>query len=467
VADAEALRQRLAAILAADVAGYSRLMAADERGTVATLDASRALFREQIEENHGRIIDMAGDSVLAIFETATGAVAAALVIQQELDTASSDVPDEQRMRFRIGVHLGEIIEKADGTVYGDGVNIAARLQGMGAPGGVIVSDAVHGAVRGRMPITFVDQGEHRVKNILHPVHAYRIERQATGTPGQSRRETQKIRFCKSFDGTRIAYAVTGHGPPLVKAQHWLTHLEYEWESPIWQPWIEAFSSGYTLHRMDQRACGLSDRDVADISFEAWVHDLEAMVDAVQLERFALLGHSQGAPIAMEYAVRHPERVSHLVILGGYARGWLRRGLPQDRVAEMEAQLKIVESAWGRDDASYRRMFAMQFMPGATLEQIDSLSELQRKSATPKDAVRIMRAFLNIDVHESVPRVKCPTLLMHATGDLRAPFEEGRQLATMIPDARLVALDTNNHVLLEHEPSFRQFFEELRAFVPHD
>lgn len=463
----DVLRQRLAAILAADAAGYSRLMAADERATVAALDAARTVFRTRIETYQGRIVDMAGDSVLAVFELATGAVLAALAIQADLNAAAHALPMERRMLYRIGVHTGEIIEKADGTVYGDGVNVAARLEGLAKPGTVAVSDTVRSYVRGRISADFEDLGEQRVKNIAEPVHAYRIKPQATGATGQSRRETQKIRFCKSFDGTRIAYAVSGHGPPLVKAQHWLTHLEYEWESPIWQPWIEAFSNGYTLHRMDQRACGLSDRDVADISFEAWVHDLEAMVDAAQLERFALFGHSQGAPLAMEYAVRHPERVSHLVILGGYARGWLRRGLPPDRVAEMEAQLKIVESAWGRDDASYRRMFAMQFMPGATLEQIDSLSELQRKSATPRDAVRIMRAFLNIDVYESVPRVQCPTLLMHATGDLRAPFEEGRQLATMIPDARLVALDTNNHVLLEHEPSFRQFFEELRAFVPHD
>lgn len=276
---------------------------------------------------------------------------------------------------------------------------------------------------------------------------------------------QQIRFCKSFDGTRIAYAVTGKGPPLVKAHHWLTHLEYEIQSPLWGPWIEALSSDHTLFRMDQRACGLSDWDVADISFEAWVRDLEALVDAVDLERFALLGHSQGAPIAIEYAVRHPERVSHLVILGGYARGWMKRGLPPERMAELEAQLKLVETGWGRDDASYRQMFAMQFAPGATLEQINSLSDLQRAASSPTNAVRIIRGFFIIDVRESVPLVKCPTLLLHARGDRRAPFEEGRILASLIPGARLVPLETENHILLANEPAFRHFFEELRAFVP--
>ena len=168
------LRQRLAAILAADVAGYSRLMAADERATVAALDAARAVFRTQIESNQGRVIDMAGDSVLAVFEIATGAVSAALAVQQELNASSIAVPEDRRMQFRIGIHLGDVIEKADGSVYGDGVNIAARLEGLAEPGGITVSDAVQGAVRGKVAATFADQGEQTVKNIPHPVRGFRV-----------------------------------------------------------------------------------------------------------------------------------------------------------------------------------------------------------------------------------------------------------------------------------------------------
>jgi class 3 adenylate cyclase/pimeloyl-ACP methyl ester carboxylesterase len=276
---------------------------------------------------------------------------------------------------------------------------------------------------------------------------------------------QLIRFCRSYDGTRIAYAITGEGPPLVKAHHWLTHLEYEFQSPLWRPWIEALSREHTLLRMDQRACGLSDADVADISFESWVRDLEAVVDAAGFQQFAVLGHSQGAAIGIEYAVRHPDRVSHLVLLGGYARGWMKRGLSPERIAELEAQLKLVESGWGRDDASYRQMFAMQFAPGATLEQINSLSELQRAASSPENTVRIIRSFFMIDVRESAPRVTCPTLVLHGRGDRRAPFEEGRILAGLIPGARLVPLETDNHILLAHEPAFRYFFKELRTFVP--
>lgn len=275
---------------------------------------------------------------------------------------------------------------------------------------------------------------------------------------------QQIRFCKSFDGARLAYALTGKGPPLVRAPHWLTHLEYELESPIWRPHIERLSERYGLLRMDERACGLSDADV-EISFEAWVRDLEALVDAAGLDRFALYGASQGAPIAVEYAVRHPERVSHLFILGGYARGFKRRGLSPERIEEVDAQLKLVRQGWGREEGSYRKMFAMQFAPRATMEQIDSMSELQRRTCTPENAVRIMETMFNIDVTEAAGRVKCPTLLLHARQDGRAPFEEGRLLAGLIPGSRMIPLETPNHMLLAGEPAFERFFEELHAFVP--
>lgn len=275
----------------------------------------------------------------------------------------------------------------------------------------------------------------------------------------------QIRFCKSSDGTGIAYALSGEGPPVVRAPHWLTHLEYEWQSPIWKPWIESFSRSHTLLRMDERGCGLSDRDVADISFEAWVRDLEAVVDAAGLDTFTLFGHSQGAAIAVEYAVRHPERVSHIVLLGSFARGWHKRDLAPKHLEELEALMKLVEVGWGRDDPTYRQIFSSGFLPGGTLEQLASMSELQRVSASPECAVRIFRTLLPIDVRETAKRVTCPTLVLHARGDRRVPFEEGRILAGLIPGARFIPLESDNHILLPHEPAYRQFFEELEAFVP--
>ena len=276
---------------------------------------------------------------------------------------------------------------------------------------------------------------------------------------------QRIRYLRTSDGVQLAWADAGTGPVLLKAANWLTHLEYEWQSPIWRPWIGALSSGRTLVRMDERGCGLADRGVADVSFEAFVRDLEAVVDAAGLERFALIGHSQGGPISIEYVARHPGRVTHLVLLGSYARGRFKRQ-PELR-EEFEAQLKLVEVGWGRDDASYRQLFASQFMPGATLEQLRQMSELQRMSSHAPEAARILRAFNEIDVTATVPRVACPTLVMHARGDLRVPFEEGRRLAAMIPGARFVPLESKNHILLEHEPAYARVFEELHSFLPGD
>jgi pimeloyl-ACP methyl ester carboxylesterase/DNA-binding CsgD family transcriptional regulator len=275
-----------------------------------------------------------------------------------------------------------------------------------------------------------------------------------------------IRFCTSFDGTRLAFSVSGDGPALLKAPHWLTHLEYERASPIWKPWIAELEREHRLVRMDQRGCGLSDWEVREFSFEAYVRDLEAVVEAAGIEGpFALFGHSQGGAIAMEYAARHAERVSHLVLLGAYARGVKHRGLDAERLAEYDALAQLVAAGWAREDNTYRKLFALQFMPHGTREQIDSMSELQRVASSAANATRIVHSLYDIDMSASAPRIRCPTLVLHARGDLRVPFEEGRLAASAIPGARLVPLDSESHVLLPQDPAFARFFDELRAFLP--
>lgn len=276
--------------------------------------------------------------------------------------------------------------------------------------------------------------------------------------------SQQVRFCTTADGVRIAYAVTGKGIPLVRAPHWLTHIEYDWQTPIWSYWLDELSRGYSLLRFDQRGCGLSDWEVADISFEGWLRDLETVVDAAGFDRFALLGMSQGAAIAIEYAVRHSERVTHLVLLGAYARGRLKRDATPRQIDDAETQLKLVELGWGQEDPAYRQVFASQFMPGASLDQLRAMSELMRVSASAENAVRFMRCFYSIDVRDAAQRVACPTLLLHGRDDVRCPFEEGRLLAGLIPRARLVPLATKNHVLLRDEPAWKQFMDEMRAFL---
>jgi len=276
---------------------------------------------------------------------------------------------------------------------------------------------------------------------------------------------QHIRLCSGSDGVRIAYATCGSGPPIVKAANWLSHLELDFESPVWNHVTVELCSRHTLVRYDQRGCGLSDRDVAEISFASWLRDLETVVDASGVERFPLVGISQGASIAVAYAVAHPERVSHLVLHGGYARGRLKRTHDPAQHEEAEMLVRLAELGWGKHNPAFRQFFTTQFIPGGTPEQHHWFNELERMTTTPRNAARIMRVFNEIDVVDLLPRVKCPTLVLHASGDARVPFDEGRLLAGKIPGARFVPLESENHLVLETDVAWQRWRDEIRGFLP--
>ncbi|HET8943588.1 MAG TPA: alpha/beta fold hydrolase, partial [Dehalococcoidia bacterium] len=284
------------------------------------------------------------------------------------------------------------------------------------------------------------------------------------TPAVPERREQEIRFCSAPDGVRLAYAVVGKGAPLVKAPNWLSHLEFEWRSPVWRHWLEELSRDNMFVRYDQRGCGLSDWDVADLSWDAWVRDLETVVDVLGLERFPLLGISQGGSVAMAYAVRHPERVSHLILYGAYAQGWRMRSKGREQIEEEEAVTTLMRSGWGRDNPAYRQIFASSFIPGANLEEMRWFDDLCRVSASPENAVHFREVAGRIDVTDLLPDIQVPTLVLHARGDLRVFFDQGRQLAAAIPGARFVPLDSENHILLENEPAWGKFLREVRAFL---
>ncbi len=274
---------------------------------------------------------------------------------------------------------------------------------------------------------------------------------------------QQIRFCTSADGTRIAYAVEGAGMPLVRTAFYLSHLELDWQCPPWRRYLEEYTRDYTFVRHDLRGFGLSQRDVAEQSTEVWVRDLEAVVDAAGLERFALIGMCHGGAMAIEYAARHPERVSRLVLYGAYARGREKRG-PVD--AEVSAMgVRMVELGWGSYNHAFRQVWATLFQPTSTPERQQALAELQYQSSSAANAVQLLRASAQIDVRASAQKVQCPTLVLHTTRNRALPSEEGRLLASLIPDARLVPLESDNHLLTDLEPAWQVFWQELRAFLP--
>jgi pimeloyl-ACP methyl ester carboxylesterase/DNA-binding CsgD family transcriptional regulator len=275
---------------------------------------------------------------------------------------------------------------------------------------------------------------------------------------------QRIRFCSSPDGVRIAYATTGDGPPLVKAANWLTHLEFDWHSPLWRHWITELSRGYTFVRYDERGCGLSDWDVEDFSIDAWVRDLETVVDTLGLERFPLLGISQGAAVAIQYAVRHPERVSHLILYGPLTRGLLRGRMTPKKIELADTLIKLMEFGWGQDNPAFRQVFTAMFMPEGTSEQMRWFDELQRASTSPENAIKFERAFHQLDVIDVARQVNVPTLVFHVRQDNLIPFKKGRELAALIPGAQFIPLDGKNHILLEDEPGWPRFVAALRNFV---
>jgi pimeloyl-ACP methyl ester carboxylesterase len=274
---------------------------------------------------------------------------------------------------------------------------------------------------------------------------------------------QEIRFATASDGVRIAYSTVGSGPPLVKAANWLNHLEYEWESPVWRHWIHEIARRHVFVRYDERGCGLSDWHVPELSFESWVRDLETVVDALGLDKFDLLGISQGGPVAATYAARHPERISHLILYGTYSRGWAFRGDPAVLEAR-EALIKLIRLGWGEKNQAFAQIFSSRFIPDGGAEQTHWFNDLLRVSVSPENAARFMEDFARLDVRDIVADIKVLTMVLHCQGDLVVPFDEGRLLAAGLPRARFVPIPSRNHLLLENEPGWQVLLDELGEFL---
>jgi len=479
----KSIQRRLAAILAADVVGYSRLMGVDEVGTLTSLKAHRReLVDPAIAGHSGHIVKTTGDGMLVEFGSVVDAVGCALAVQRGMMSRNAAAAEDKRIVFRVGINVGDIIIDGD-DIFGDGVNIAARLQTLCEPGGLCISRTANDQIRDKLSLAFADLGEQTVKNISRAIGVFGLgakEIEAlpemepprppaaadppAAAPQPEPRFEQEIQFCTSQDGVQLAYSRIGRGPPLVKTGNWMTHLEFDFESPIWRHLYRELSRDHTLIRYDARGNGLSDREVEEVSFEAFVRDLETVVDAAGVERFALLGISQGCAVSIAYAVRHPERVTHLILHGGYPLGWSKRMRTEAEKEEAAAMLTLMRLGWGQENAAFRQLFTSQFIPGGTKEQADWFNELQRVSTSPADAVRNLKANGEIDVTALLRKVTVPTLVMHARDDARVPFDSGRRLAAGIPGARFVPLQSRNHLILENEPAFGRFVQEIRTFL---
>jgi pimeloyl-ACP methyl ester carboxylesterase/DNA-binding SARP family transcriptional activator len=309
------------------------------------------------------------------------------------------------------------------------------------------------------------QADERLRAAAHSGASDAVSSSVPVPAPAARKAPQQIRFCRTADGVQLAYATSGQGRPIVKAGNWISHLERESESPVWNHLLDALNAIGSLVRYDQRGNGMSDWNVSRFDFEHMVADLEAVVDAAGVDRFALFGISQGCAVAIAYAVRHPERVTRLLLHGGYDIGWHHRG--DESVAERRAMNELMKVGWGRDNPAFRQLFTSQFIPGANLEQMAWFNELQRISASGEGAFALQEAIGAVDVRALLPEVRVPTLVTHCRGDVAVPYALGRSLAASIPDARFVLLESNNHLVLEQEPAWHTFRRAVAEFLSED
>jgi pimeloyl-ACP methyl ester carboxylesterase/DNA-binding CsgD family transcriptional regulator len=275
---------------------------------------------------------------------------------------------------------------------------------------------------------------------------------------------QHVRYVNASDGTRLAWAESGTGPLVVKAANWLSHLEYEWESPVWRHWIQFFSAHFRFVRYDERGCGMSDWQAGPLSLDQWFEDLGAVVDAARPDApVTLLGISQGAVTCLRYALSHPERVGRMILYGGYARGWRRRNTPAEQ-REYEAIMDVMRVGWKKDNPAFRQVFTSRFIPRGSLEQLQWFNDLCLKSTSGEIAATLQEFRSVLDISAELGGVTTPTLVLHARDDAVCPIAEGRLLASAIPGAEFVELDSPNHILLEHEPAWARFCDAVLAFL---
>jgi class 3 adenylate cyclase/pimeloyl-ACP methyl ester carboxylesterase len=501
--------RELAAIMFSDIAGYTTTMGRDEQKALLALARHRQLLSSLLPKYNGRMLGEIGDGTLASFHSALDAVNCAREVQGALN-------DDAELRVRIGIHLGDVLF-SEGNVWGDGVNVASRIHGLAPPGGICMSEHVYDEIRNKPGMRAKYLGQKRLKNVSRPIGVYsiagldsdavstlrsrkdrmtrRVGRKARlmavigalillagyGVYGPYRSQIlaakeiylprilpkavdQKVGFCTASDGVHIAYASSGEGSPLLIMIGWVTHLERGLFSPAYFGGaLHAMGVRHLIVRYDTRGFGLSDRAVNDYSLEARVRDLEAVTEALNLKRLSIYAISMGGPTVIAYAARHPDKVKRLVFYGTYAR-MVRDAQERQR---WQAMVTLVRSGWGSDNPAYRQLFTSLFMPDGNEVDQRVFNEMQRVAATPESAAAFISATLDIDVRELARQIHAPTLVVHVRGDQVVPLDSGRELASLIPGARMVVIEGRDHIPVPGDGEEQQLLQAAGPFLDED
>lgn len=449
--------RRISAILSLDVVSYTAQMASDPTETLARLRRTLDdVVRPTVRIGQGRIFKLMGDGALIEFATAADAISTAQAIQSQM----RDHP----LLLRAGVDAGDVTTVGD-DVFGEAVNMATRLQAAALPGGCMISAAAAALAGGGLQVSLRPEGDLALRGVAKPVPALSLDLDGDRDRAERARwsSQQNIRFTASNDGTRIAWTETGEGRPVVKAPHWIQHLEYEWEQNPLDGWLPKLSGICRLVRGDTRNNGLSDRGVADVSFERLLDDLEAVFDAAGLDRAPVFGLSFGATIAAGFAASRPERVSGLVLMNGFVQGMGQRAQPRD-LALGHAFMDLSRNGWDDAFPSVRHLFAQTFSPEASPHDQHRYAEFMKLAMDLPDWLLVGESVDKINLSEQLSQIRCPTLVLHAERERIHNREQGRRLAAGIAEARLVSLDTANNTMPVYDPAWPQAMTEIEAFL---
>ena len=462
------MKRKLLAVVAADMVGFSRLVENDE---INILSRQKEYFNEIIEPEikkfHGEIIKTTGDGFLATFVSSLDAVESTTNIQKTINFREKTQSNDKRIWYRIGINIGDVVLD-DGDIFGNSVNIASRLESIADAGDVCITSEIFQNIKNLKSFDISHLGEQHLKNISQKVDVYKIKINHEEHNQNKENEllteaNQEIRYCSSKDNTIIAYAKVGNGPPLLKAPNFMSSLEHDWRSPIWMHLYRFLAEGNTLVRFDQRGNGSSDLDPLEITFNSFVEDMEAVVNESKIDKFPLLGVSQGCAVSIAYAIRNPNKVSHLILIGGFARGKGQRGDPSYEEKSKMEQTMIL-SGWEDENPAFRQYFTTSMIPEGSKEQMDSFNNIMKITTSAKNAAKISSVNDQIDVSDILLKLEVPTLIFHCTDDARVPISEGKFMAANIKNSKFIPIKSKNHVLLETEQGWDLFKEEVTKFL---